>query len=215
MQSATPPELQSLVRNTYSALMKAHGGVPRRGQQQMIGAIATAVACSKKIGKEGTGERILAVNAPTGSGKSFSYGVGAIPVALANGLRVVISTSNVALQTQLMERDLVSLAAVVPQMSVASVKGRSRYACPQKMARAVAEGGNEEVAELLVVQRGHRVHLLAGRGQRLQHAGQPGQLAPLMGRYRVRKILPDRFVAQVYLIPCGLDDRVHVQSPSG
>ena len=151
MANPTPPELQHLVRSTYAALMRRQGGVRRRGQQEMIGAIAGAVANAKKIGQDGSGARMLAINAPTGCGKSFAYGVGAIPVALANDLRVVISTSNVALQVQLIERDLVALAAVIPGMHTALVKGRSRLACGVKMRRAIEEGkdGTGEVAVML------------------------------------------------------------------
>lgn len=143
MERQVPAELQALVRKTYKALMALSGGTHRHGQRAMIGAIATAVANAKKGDEPGCGARLLAVNAPTGSGKTYGYGVGAIPVALANGLKVVLSTAKVALQEQLTARDLVELQKVVPEMRVAVVKGRGRYFCPVRAAE-VAERSDSE-----------------------------------------------------------------------
>ncbi|HJW12289.1 MAG TPA: hypothetical protein VJ598_10905, partial [Albitalea sp.] len=142
MEHQVPAELRALVRNTYRALMAQCGGVDRRCQREMIGAIATAVTNAKKVGDEGTGARLLAVNGPTGSGKTYGYGIGAIPVALAAGLKVVLSTAKVSLQEQLTRRDLIALQRVIPEMRVALVKGRGRYGCPVRIAQ-LAEGDGE------------------------------------------------------------------------
>lgn len=151
MEQTLPPALKQKVREAYAGLMSMSGGAKRRGQQIMIGAIATAVANAKQIGVEGTGARLMAVNAPTGTGKSYAYGIGAIPVALANGMKVVIATGKVALQEQLVERDLVELQKVIPEMRCAIVKGRGRWACTSRLEQAVEEGGEvgAKAAELL------------------------------------------------------------------
>jgi len=140
-QQQVPAELQAKVRDTYRAFLAQTGGRRRRGQQEMIGAIAKAVANAKKVGQVGTGARLLAINAPTGSGKTVSYAMGVIPIALANGLKVVLSTGKVALQEQLYGRDLVAMQKVIPEMKVALVKGRARYGCPTRMAEAREAGG--------------------------------------------------------------------------
>ena len=72
----------------------------------------------------------------------MAYIIGAIPVALATGRRVVISTATVGLQEQLAERDLVAVAHAIPEMRVALLKGRSRYLCTVR-AQEAAEGSGE------------------------------------------------------------------------
>ena len=141
MSRQVPQELQVMVRAAYKALMAKSGGVRRRGQQLMIGEIANAVANAKNLDEEGTGDRLLAVNAPTGSGKTYSYALGAIPMALANGLKVIISTGKVALMEQLQNRDLAALQEIIPEMRVAIVKGRARYGCVVRMEQEQANGG--------------------------------------------------------------------------
>ena len=59
-----------------------------------------------------TGEH-LAVQAGTGTGKSLAYLVPAIRHAVAAGTTVVVSTATIALQRQLIDRDLPRLAAAL------------------------------------------------------------------------------------------------------
>lgn len=141
MSRTVPPELQKIVRGAYQALMAKQGGARRRGQQIMIAEIAKAVVNARKLDEEGTGSRLLAIDAPTGSGKTFSYLVGAVPIALANGLKVVLSTGKVSLMEQLQQRDLVALEGIIPGMRVAVVKGRGRWCCPVRTEQLAAEGG--------------------------------------------------------------------------
>lgn len=141
MTRTVPPELQKIVRGAYEALMARQCGARRRGQQIMIGAIAKAVANARKLDEEGSGSRLLAINAPTGTGKTFSYLLGAVPIALANGLKVVISTGKVALMEQLERRDVVALKGIIPGMRVAVVKGRGRWCCPVRAQQVAEEGG--------------------------------------------------------------------------
>ncbi|HTF50607.1 MAG TPA: DEAD/DEAH box helicase, partial [Pseudonocardia sp.] len=83
-----------------SAAVEAVGGQPREGQQRMVRAVRAAL-------QEGTH---LAVQAGTGTGKSLAYLVPAIRHAMANDTTVVISTATIALQRQLVDRDLPRLA---------------------------------------------------------------------------------------------------------
>ena len=82
------------------AAVTAVGGAERAGQVQMAEAVARAIR---------TGEHV-AVQAGTGTGKSLAYLVPAIRHAIAEDATVVISTATIALQRQLVDRDLPRLA---------------------------------------------------------------------------------------------------------
>jgi ATP-dependent DNA helicase DinG len=105
---------------------------PRLGQRTMIARVANALARS---GYEGNGESpICVVEAGTGTGKTIAYAVAAIPIAQALNKTLVISTATVALQEQLVYRDLPDLAeSGALAFSFALAKGRGRYACPARM----------------------------------------------------------------------------------
>ncbi len=78
---------------------------------------------------------ILSVEAGTGTGKSFSYLVPALFFVSGNeGRRVVISTSTIALEEQLSEKDIPFLKEHLgfDQVSVAVLKGRQNYICLRK-----------------------------------------------------------------------------------
>ena len=111
-----------------AAAVEAIGGAPRPGQLKMAQAVTRALES----------ERHLAVQAGTGTGKSLAYLVPAIRHAQATGSTVVVSTATIALQRQLVERDLPRLAdALEPFMerrpTFAILKGRNNYVCLHKI----------------------------------------------------------------------------------
>ena len=70
----------------------------------------------------------LVVEAGTGVGKSFAYLVPAILAAVEQKKKVVVSTHTIALQEQLLRKDIPFLRSVMPQeFSAVLVKGRSNY----------------------------------------------------------------------------------------
>jgi ATP-dependent DNA helicase DinG len=84
-----------------------------------------------------TGEH-LAVQAGTGTGKSLAYLVPAIARAVATEEPVVVSTATIALQRQLVDRDLPALAdslvgALPRRPKFALLKGRGNYLCLNKI----------------------------------------------------------------------------------
>ncbi|TDD00260.1 ATP-dependent DNA helicase [Saccharopolyspora terrae] len=102
----------------------AVGGVPREGQAQMAEAVERTIT---------TGEH-LAVQAGTGTGKSLAYLVPAIRHAVADGTTVVVSTATIALQRQLVDRDLPRLSDALAETlgrkpTFAILKGRRNYLC--------------------------------------------------------------------------------------
>ena len=77
---------------------------------------------------------IAVVQAGTGVGKSAAYAATVIPLALAQQKRVIISTATVALQEQLIAKDLPALSAALPHpFAFALAKGRGRYVCRLKL----------------------------------------------------------------------------------
>lgn len=83
-------------------------------------------------------QRHLAVQAGTGTGKSLAYLVPAIRHAQATNTTVIVSTATIALQRQLVERDLPRLAdALEPLLerrpTFAIQKGRNNYVCLHKL----------------------------------------------------------------------------------
>ena len=79
----------------------------------------------------------LFVEAGTGVGKSFAYLVPAIERVTQHGGRVVISTHTIALQEQLIEKDIPFLQKALPQsFRAVLVKGRSNYLGLRRLARA-------------------------------------------------------------------------------
>lgn len=121
----------------------ALGGRPRPGQQQMAQAVADAFD---------TGDSLL-VQAGTGTGKSLAYLVPAARHAVLTGSRVVTSTATLALQAQIVTRDLPRLAeALRPslgrELRFDMVKGRSNYVCRHKLAGQIPDDAEEALFEL-------------------------------------------------------------------
>ena len=89
--------------------------------------------------QKAVGERQhLAVQAGTGTGKSLAYLVPAVRHALGDGGTVVISTATIALQRQLIERDLPRLSEALSELlgrepAFAILKGRRNYLCLNKV----------------------------------------------------------------------------------
>ncbi|MGV0789364.1 ATP-dependent DNA helicase [Mycolicibacterium sp. XJ2] len=95
-----------------------------------------------------TGEH-LAVQAGTGTGKSLAYLVPALARAVVADDPVVVSTATIALQRQLVDRDLPrlaeSLADVLPRApEFALLKGRGNYLCLNKIHNGSSAGGATE-----------------------------------------------------------------------
>ncbi|MBV1855403.1 ATP-dependent DNA helicase [Catellatospora sp. NEAU-YM18] len=107
-----------------AAVGSVPGGATRPGQQAMAQAIADAVE---------SGDHLL-VQAGTGTGKSLAY---LAPALVVDG-PVVISTATLALQAQLVDKDLPRVGkAVAPLLgrepTFALLKGRHHYVCLAKL----------------------------------------------------------------------------------
>ncbi|MEV4375478.1 ATP-dependent DNA helicase [Streptosporangium sp. NPDC049644] len=115
------------VEDLLSTAVEAVGGVERPGQITMVRAVQHAIE---------SGDH-LAVQAGTGTGKSLAYLIPSIRHAMTSKGAVVVSTATIALQRQLVDRDLPRLAkALAPQLphepTFAILKGRRNYLCRYK-----------------------------------------------------------------------------------
>jgi len=130
------PEVTTLL----AAAVEGIGGTERSGQVEMAQAVERSID---------TGEH-LAVQAGTGTGKSLAYLVPAVAHAMATGSSVVVATATIALQRQLIDRDLPRLAAALEPLSgraptFAILKGRGNYLCRYRL----NGGAPEEPGETL------------------------------------------------------------------
>jgi ATP-dependent DNA helicase DinG len=117
----------------------ALGGAERPGQVAMAEAVARAFD---------TGEH-LAVQAGTGTGKSLAYLVPALACAIETDRPVVVSTATIALQRQLVERDLPQLADALEgrlprRPCFAILKGRGNYLCLNKIHNGSSADPNDD-----------------------------------------------------------------------
>ena len=117
-----------------AAAVAGIGGEERPGQVAMAEAVQRAIE---------TGEH-LAVQAGTGTGKSLAYLVPAVRYAMTAETTVVVATATIALQRQLIDRDLPRLvAALKPQLGreplYAILKGRRNYLCLNRQRGGIAE----------------------------------------------------------------------------
>ena len=118
------------VRAVLEAAVAGLGGQERPGQVAMAEAVAAAVRDRTH----------LLVQAGTGTGKSLGY----LVPALLHPERVVVATATLALQHQLVERDLPALADAVAEVlggrpSFTVLKGRSNYACLHRVREGVPD----------------------------------------------------------------------------
>jgi ATP-dependent DNA helicase DinG len=139
------PDPPARVTGLLAAAVAALGGTERSGQIEMAEAVERAFD---------SGEH-LAVQAGTGTGKSLAYLVPAIARAIEAGEPVVVSTATIALQRQLVDRDLPRLAdALTDELprrpEFALLKGRGNYLCLNKIHNGSAtEPGDDRPQEEL------------------------------------------------------------------
>ncbi|GMG87375.1 ATP-dependent DNA helicase DinG [Biformimicrobium ophioploci] len=131
---------KSAIQTAYSTFLEARGLKARYGQKLMIAAIArtlgnVALATDgRRDLRENPGQHICVVEAGTGTGKTIAYLLGAIPLAQALGKKLVVSTATIALQEQIVHKDLPELLRHSGlKFDFVLAKGRGRYMCLTKL----------------------------------------------------------------------------------
>ena len=169
----SPPT--SRVREVLAGAVEALGGQERPGQIQMAEAVARAM----------TSHEHLLVQAGTGTGKSLAY----LVPALLHDRRVVVATATLALQHQLVERDIPALLEAADHVlhtkpTYAVLKGRSNYACLHR----IREGVPDDQGALVDLPEGSMgSEVLAGRHRPrdgLRHLDLSRPLLPAEGLHR-------------------------------
>jgi len=132
-------EYSKKVRSALDVAVAAIGGQPRSGQIEMAEAVANALS----------DRHHLLVQAGTGTGKSLAY----LVPALVSGKKVLVATATLALQRQLVERDLPKIKAALDKelkrdISFAIYKGVGNYLCLQKMNNSDGDPENQAVLEV-------------------------------------------------------------------
>ena len=133
------PTVQKSIKSSYQNLQhQLDNFVPRRAQNYLVAEIAKTLS-----GDYHPKNRMIVAEAGTGIGKSLAYLMSAIPCAVLNNRKVVISTATVALQEQLLDKDLPLFRRITDlDFSFILAKGRQRYCCAEKLAVACgADGG--------------------------------------------------------------------------
>ncbi len=122
LSAAVKAEIQA----SYRAWLGARNFKPRRGQREMIAQIARTLTDDN--------DRIAVIEAGTGTGKTAAYCLAAVPIGKSLKKTVIISTATVALQEQVVLRDLPDLKARSGlQFDFALAKGRGRYVCLKRL----------------------------------------------------------------------------------
>ncbi|TDC03093.1 ATP-dependent DNA helicase [Actinomadura bangladeshensis] len=124
------PDMATLL----AAAVASIGGAERPGQVEMARAVEQAIDAGEH----------LAAQAGTGTGKSLAYLVPAIRHAVEKQTTVVVSTATIALQRQLVDRDLPRLAEALgpmlgTELKFAILKGRRNYLCLHRVQTGVPE----------------------------------------------------------------------------
>jgi ATP-dependent DNA helicase DinG len=127
------------VRSALDAAVTAIGGDAREGQIEMAEAVANALA----------DRHHLLVQAGTGTGKSLAY----LVPALVHGKKVLVATATLALQRQLVERDLPKIKGALEkelgrELTFAVYKGVGNYVCLQKMNAEGSDPDGEVLMEI-------------------------------------------------------------------
>ncbi|MBK3758108.1 ATP-dependent DNA helicase DinG [Stutzerimonas sp. R40042] len=155
-------ELKSQIQGAYTRFLEAKGLKARYGQRLMIAEVAKVLGTVKvdDEGRRSSEPAVVAVEAGTGTGKTVAYSLAAIPTAKAAGKRLVIATATVALQEQIVHKDLPDLMRNSGlNFSFALAKGRGRYLCLSKLDMLLQEGQAQSATAQLFEEEGFRIEV--------------------------------------------------------
>lgn len=144
--SSVPPlldkQLKQSIQQAYSTFLSNRGLQSRYGQKMMIAEIARTLAgiSQNSEGERNGGSHISVTEAGTGTGKTLAYLLAAVPIAQQRKKKVVVSTATVALQEQLIMKDLPQLVTDAGvSLTYGLAKGRGRYFCVSNAEKALEQ----------------------------------------------------------------------------
>ena len=134
------------IQQAYSRFLEAKSLKPRYGQKLMIAEIARTlgtITLDEEGQRTSTGH-ICVVEAGTGTGKTVAYLLATLAIAKAMDKRVVLATATVALQEQVVLKDLPELLhySQLP-FQYRLAKGRGRYLCLSKLDKILTHSDDD------------------------------------------------------------------------
>ena len=141
-------QLKQDIQNAYRQFLGSRELKPRIGQRLMLASIARTLG-SVEINGEGLrspsgSPHIAVVEAGTGTGKTVAYLLAVLPIAKQLEKNVVLSTGTVALQEQVVHKDLPDVVRHSGlEIDFQLAKGRGRYLCISKLDAILNEGEGE------------------------------------------------------------------------
>lgn len=122
------PDVKAEIRGLFNKLQEVLPNFkPRKEQSYLIAEIAKTLGGAYQ--EKRSDKRIVVAEAGTGVGKTFAYLCPSIVLAKRLNKRLIVSTANVSLQSQLELKDLPLLQKLIPDMSFKVALGRNRYMC--------------------------------------------------------------------------------------
>ncbi len=171
------PDEDAPVAELLSLAVTELGGQPRTGQVEMA---ETIDACFE------SGEGAVLVQAGTGTGKSLAYLVPAVRFAKLTGEPVVIATATLALQRQLVDKDLPvvsrALAPALGEVRFAVLKGRSNYLCLDRLTRGSPDPDEAALFDTPTTRLGRQAATLRRWAQRTTTGDRDDLDSPVDGR---------------------------------
>ncbi len=155
-------QLKTQIQGAYSRFLEAKSLKPRYGQRLMIAEVAKVlgdIECDDE-GRRSGECAVVAVEAGTGTGKTVAYSLAAIAAAKEAGKRLVIATATVALQEQIVYKDLPDLMKNSGlNFTFSLAKGRGRYLCLSKLDILLQEGHAQTATAQLFEEEGFRIEV--------------------------------------------------------
>jgi ATP-dependent DNA helicase DinG len=137
-------DVKQQIQQAYRDVLAGKDVRARYGQRLMIAEIARYMGeITDNDGLRTSPPAACVVEAGTGTGKTLAYLIAAIPVAKALGKTLVISTATVALQDQIVLKDLPDLRKHSKlDFSWTLAKGRGRYLCMSRLEARLHDEGH-------------------------------------------------------------------------
>jgi len=140
------------IQQLYRQLLKQLGLNARWGQKQMIATVANHFLSIKMDaeGKRKGDNPACIVEAGTGTGKTLAYMVACLPIAQALEKKLVIATATIALQEQIVEKDLPAIKKHGGyDFDFQLAKGRRRYVCVSRLDQALSQNASLDPTQAL------------------------------------------------------------------
>ena len=133
------PKLKQQIRSSFDGAKNQLSNYSNRSSQnKMIAEISKTL-----MGEYPDSNRIICVEAPTGTGKTLAYLVSCLPIAKALKKKLIIASANVALQEQILNKDIVEATKYSSvDFEFALAKGRSRYVCIRNLINLTEDNSN-------------------------------------------------------------------------